>query len=108
MGKLHYKITLDDSRVWERHADQILRSGEYWDQSEEPPAEAEPNVPEAREERVVPQANEEGRPQPEPEQAGPPLEEREAPAQGPAQHVERPARTRRPPKRYIDFVCDKK
>jgi len=29
LGKLHYRMTLDDGRTWERHVDQILQSGEY-------------------------------------------------------------------------------
>lgn len=99
MSKLYYKVTLDDGRVWERHADQILRSGEYWDYPEEPLAEAEPNVPKAYDEAAIPQTNDgEGQLQPE-------LEEAEAPVRVPAQHGQRPVRIRRPPARYTDVVC---
>lgn len=38
-GKLHYRVRLDDGRIWKRHVDQLLRSGEYEDRAGEPSVE---------------------------------------------------------------------
>lgn len=100
IGKLHYKVKLDDGRTWERHADQILRSGDHWDYPKEPLTEADPYVPEVQDEAEIPQ--------PEPEEVRQPLEEAEAPALVAARPGERPVRTRKPPARYANFVCNRK
>ncbi|XP_011883552.1 PREDICTED: uncharacterized protein K02A2.6-like [Vollenhovia emeryi] len=50
-GKLHYRVRLDDGRIWERHVDQLLRSGEYRDHSGEPGTEMDVNPPDVMEER---------------------------------------------------------
>jgi hypothetical protein len=60
IGKLHYKITLDDGRTWERHIDQILRSGEYRNLFEESLSEADPNVPEAEDGTQIPRVDGDG------------------------------------------------
>lgn len=36
IGKLHYRVALEDGRSWEQQVDQILRSKEYWDHLEDP------------------------------------------------------------------------
>lgn len=109
MGKLHYKVKINDGRVLERHADQILRSGEYWDNPEEPQVEAEPNDPGMQGGAEGPQDNEEVAVglQPEPEEIRPPrVEETEPPVPAPVRQEARPRRNRRPPTRYTDFRCD--
>ena len=93
IGKLHYKIMLDDGRTWERHIDQILRSGEGRDLFEEPLSETDPNAPEADDGAGVPRdENQEAQQPPEVLQDQPTLGQRE-----------RPVRDRRPPERYTDL-----
>lgn len=33
IGKLHYRVKLEDGRIWERHVDQLLRTGELEDKN---------------------------------------------------------------------------
>ncbi|XP_039306745.1 uncharacterized protein K02A2.6-like [Solenopsis invicta] len=94
IGKLHYKITLDDGRTWERHIDQILRSGEHQNICEESLNETDPNTPEADGGTVTLK-----------EALQPPAEVRDRPSPG---QGERSVRDRRPPERYTDLSWNQK
>lgn len=93
LGKLHYRVKLNDGRTWERHVDQILRSNDCWnDTYEEGSGNAtEPGV---TKDSQRDHAKEIQRPQ---------LEEAGTPETGQGQREELPTRHRRPPTRYTDL-----
>ncbi|XP_029165366.1 uncharacterized protein K02A2.6-like [Nylanderia fulva] len=107
LGKLHYKIELDDGRVWERHVNQLLRSGEFWDHPDEPQTKREPNVPETPEETEI-QHTHSGAEQPRPPEVHQSPERAEVSVQNQAGDVGRPVRMRKPPERYTDTVYYRK
>ncbi|XP_011874603.1 PREDICTED: uncharacterized protein K02A2.6-like [Vollenhovia emeryi] len=82
---------------------QILRSGEFWDDFEEPQVKVELEGPGTQGEAVGPQNDREPEAglQPNPEEV-PRAEEMEEPDPAPARQEGRPIRNRRPPTRYPD------
>lgn len=96
IGKLHYRVSLEDGRIWERHVDQILQLRKPWIQPED-----HRNTEDLEETRELETRLEDNNTAPLPveeeEIQQVPREEVEGPEPEMNQRRQLPARNRRPP-----------
>lgn len=106
IGKLHYRVSLEDGRNWERHVDQILRSKKPWSQPEDSQDYGYIEDSEEPRERDLEVPLEDNNEAPLPVAQQVPREEAEDPEPEVNQRRQLPARNRRPPMRWKDFWLD--